>query len=69
MRRLNHLSIALVAIGIATCVLAWLTPMGTTWLLIGVLVAFTGVVKASMVVIWTRIAHMGTDQHRPIDHA
>jgi predicted signal transduction protein with EAL and GGDEF domain len=46
---------------------AALLGMAPLWLLIGILMLITGVVKIVMLQIWTRIARLGTDEHDPIN--
>jgi hypothetical protein len=33
------------------------------WLLTGILLAFAGIVKLTIMLIWTRLAHFGSDKH------
>jgi predicted signal transduction protein with EAL and GGDEF domain len=67
MKYLTMLSWAITALGAVTIMVAALIGMAPLWLLIGILMLITGVVKIVMLQIWTRIARLGTDEHDPIN--
>lgn len=65
MKYLNLTSWAMLLLG-AAIVAAWaIAGLDAMWLLGGVLLAWAGIVKIGIVLIWTRLAHMGTDRHLP----
>lgn len=66
MRHLSITSYALTVVGILI-VLSALVLDVTPWItLSGILLAWAGIVKIAVVLIWTRVAHMETDEHKPI---
>jgi predicted signal transduction protein with EAL and GGDEF domain len=67
MKYLSMLSWAITALGTVTILIAALIGMAPLWLLVGILMLITGVVKIVMLQIWTRIARLGTDEHDPIN--
>lgn len=66
MRHLSIASYALTAIGILIVLFAFVLDLAPWIMLSGVLLAWAGIVKIAVVLIWTRIAHMETDKHKPI---
>ncbi len=65
MHSLKYLSLVLTVIGCAMAGAAWIFDLDQVYILAGVLLAWAGVVKIAVVAIWTRVALMGTDDHRP----
>lgn len=66
MRQLSIASRALTAIGILLMLGALILDLDPWIVLGGALLAWAGVVKIAVVLIWTRIAGMGSDNHKPI---
>jgi ABC-type amino acid transport system permease subunit len=65
---MNHLrltSYAMTLLGLLLALIAAVADVGHAWMLAGILLAWAGIVKIAVVLIWTRIAHMGSDQHSP----
>lgn len=65
---MNHLrltSYAITAVGILLVAVAAVADLGAMWVLSGLLLAWAGLVKIAVVLIWTRIAGLGTDEHTP----
>jgi len=69
MRYLSIASYAITAIGVLIIVVASLLGLDTSIVLAGVLLAWAGIVKIAVVLIWTRVAGMGTNDHKPISDA
>ncbi len=69
MRHLSLSSYALTLIGIALVAVALVMDLEPWILLAGVLLAWAGIVKIAVVVIWTKVAGMDTDKHKPINEA
>lgn len=67
MRYLYIASWAVTAIGVAVTLLGLLAGLDALWLLAGILLLITGIVKFVMLAIWTRLARLGTDEHDPIN--
>jgi hypothetical protein len=65
MHNLKRISWAMTAIGVAVIVLSLSIDLDPMWLLSGVLLAWAGIVKIVVTLIWTRVAQVGTDEHRP----
>ena len=66
MRFLFLVSLSMTALGILLAVGAKVFGLGDVYLLGGILLAWAGLVKIGVVQLWTRVANMGSDQHRPI---
>ncbi|MDQ3540161.1 MAG: hypothetical protein M3440_05690 [Chloroflexota bacterium] len=66
MRHLTIASYALTAIGVLLLLVASIMSLDTSIVLAGVLLAWAGIVKIAVVLIWTRIAGMETKDHKPI---
>lgn len=67
MRYLYITSWAIIAIGVAVTLIGLVTSLDALWLLAGILLLITGIVKFVMLAIWTRIARLDTDEHDPIN--
>lgn len=65
MKHLRTLSWAITILGILLIAGSQVLNMGLTWLLAGALLTWAGMVKIIVVLIWTKVAHLGTDEHRP----
>ena len=65
MKHLQLVSYAMTALGVLLAIAAGLLGLGAMWLLTGILLAWAGIVKIAVVLIWTKLAHLGTDQHSP----
>jgi hypothetical protein len=66
MRQLQRISWAMTLIGIAIVLISVVADLQSHWLLTGLLLAWAGIVKIAVTLIWTRVARMGTDDHQPI---
>ena len=67
MRYLNMTAWAITALGAALTLIGMVIGLDALWLLAGLLLVITGIVKIVMLMIWTRIARLGTDEHDPIN--
>lgn len=67
LRYLTVTSWGMTILGVLAIASAALFDIDPVWMLLGIMLLLAGVVKLGMMLIWTRIAKMGTDQHRPID--
>lgn len=66
MRHLRHTSYGMTVFGVGTLGAASAFDLGATIQLIGLLLAWAGVVKIIVVHLWTHVAHLGTDRHDPV---
>lgn len=57
MRHLRSVSLLLVVAGLLLVVAARLLPLGATWLLTGLLLAWAGIVKLVVVYLWRGVAN------------
>lgn len=67
MRYLSITAWAITALGAATTLVGLVLSLDALWVLAGILLVITGIVKIVMLRIWTRLARLGTDQHDPIN--
>lgn len=67
MKNLTITAWAITAVGAVMTLVAALASLDALWLLAGILLVITGIVKIVMLMIWTRIARLGTDDHDPIN--
>lgn len=67
MRHLAIASYALTGIGILLVLIAVAMSLAPWVVLGGVLLAWAGIIKIAVVVIWAKVAGMETDKHRPIN--
>ena len=67
MRYLNMTAWAITALGAALTLIGMVLGLDALWLLAGLLLVITGILKIVMLMIWTRIARLGTDEHDPIN--
>ena len=65
MKHLNIASWAITALGLLAIIASAVLDLNAMWLLAGILLTWAGIVKIIVVLIWTRLARMGTDRHRP----
>ena len=66
MRKLLYLSLAMTVAGVLLIAAASASDLGTGLELAGLLLVWAGIVKVAVVMLWTRVAGLGSDQHRPI---
>jgi len=67
LRYLTVTSWGMTILGVLAIVAAAMLDIDPVWMLLGIMLLLASVVKLGMMLIWTRVAKMGTDQHRPID--
>jgi peptidoglycan biosynthesis protein MviN/MurJ (putative lipid II flippase) len=67
LRYLTVTSWGMTILGVLAIVAAAMLDIDPVWMLLGIMLLLAGVLKLGMMLIWTRVAKMGTDQHRPID--
>lgn len=65
MKYLNLTSWLMTILGILACIAYAVLGLDTVWLLGGVLLTWAGIIKIAVVLIWTKLAHLGTDRHSP----
>ncbi len=56
---------AITALGLLMAAAALLLSLDQVWLLAGIMLIWAGIVKIVVVLIWDRIAHLGTNDHQP----
>ena len=66
MRYLRYVSWVLVGLGLLAIVAAPLFDLGEVVTLAGIMLILAGVVKIVVVYIWTNLAGLGTDRHKPV---
>lgn len=67
MKYIRILSWAMTFLGILLIAATPTLDLSPTWLLTGVLLTWAGIVKIIVVLIWTYLARLGTDEHQPED--
>lgn len=67
MHNLGIVSNILTIIGIGVAIGSRAFSWNDMWTLAGVMLVLLGIVKLIMVLIWTRVAHLDDDRHRPIE--
>ena len=63
MRRLNRLSYAIVALGVATIVAAVAGDRSPVWTLVGLMLLVAGLVKVAVVLLWRFVAQLEEPIH------
>jgi len=66
MQSLLRLSLVIAVCGAIILAAALLFDPGVTTQLIGLLLLWAGMVKVAVVLLWTRLAGLGTNRHTPI---
>ncbi len=66
MHYLRLTSYGIAILGFVTLVASIAFNLGATYQLAGLMLALAGVVKIVVVYLWTHIANLGSDQHKPI---
>lgn len=66
MKHLSWLSYFVLLLGIAWIIVAWLFVSDRIWITPGVFLIVSGIVKIVAVNVMTRVAKLGTDDHKPI---
>lgn len=69
LRYLTITSWGMTILGIIAIAAAAFLSVDPVWMLLGIMLLMAGIVKIGMMLVWTRIAKMGTDEHSPIDAA
>lgn len=67
LKHLTTISWAITVLGVLVTLAASLSGLSPLWMLVGIFLIIAGVVKLGMLLIWTRLAKLGTDEHSPID--
>ena len=67
MKHLYTTAWTITALGAAVTLVALVATIDALWLLGGILLVITGIVKLVMLAIWARVARLGTDEHDPIN--
>lgn len=67
MKKLNIAAWTITLLGVAITAVAGLFSLDALWMMAGILLILTGIVKVVMLLIWTRLAKLGTDEHDPIN--
>lgn len=65
MKYVRYSSWGMTLLGMACIALTAVLGLDLMWLLTGILLAFAGIVKLTVLLIWTRLAHLGTEHHVP----
>lgn len=65
MKYLHLTSWTMTILGLLACLAYAALDLDAIWLVGGIFLTWAGVVKIAVVLIWTRIAHLGTDRHTP----
>lgn len=65
MHHLQRISVAMAVVGVALVAIALIANLAALWTLTGLLLAWAGIVKIVITLVWSRVAHMGTDDHQP----
>ena len=66
MRHLRRLSWLMLAAGVIVTVAGIVFSLGHVVTLTGLMLAWAGIVKVIVVLLWTNVAGLGTDRHDPI---
>lgn len=67
LRYLRYTSWGMIILGILAIASATLLSVDPVWMILGIMLLLAGVVKVGSLLIFTRIAKLGTDEHKPID--
>lgn len=65
MKHLKLTSLLITVLGFAGAVIAGVFNLEPMWFLGGVMLAWAGIVKIVVVLIWTKLAKLGTEEHAP----
>ncbi len=65
MKHLHSASWGITALGLLAIIAAVVLDLDAMWLMGGILLTWAGIVKIIVVLIWTRIAGIGSDRHLP----
>ena len=66
MRHLRRLSWLMMAAGVVLTIVAIALSLSPVVTLTGLMLAWAGIVKVIVVLLWTNVAGLGTDRHDPI---
>ena len=65
MKHLHTASWGITCLGLLAIIAAAVFDLDTMWLMGGVLLTWAGIVKIIVVLIWTRVARIESDDHLP----
>jgi hypothetical protein len=65
MKHLHTASWGITALGLLAIIATAVLGLDTMWLMGGILLTWAGIVKIIVVLIWTRVARIGSDHHLP----
>lgn len=66
MKHLHLMSLGVLALGVVWLIVAWIAGVDRIWLLPGIFLIISGVIKIVAVQLMVRVAKLGTDEHKPI---
>lgn len=66
MRHLMMISVGFVLLGFVWMLVIWSSTIDSIWLIPGVFLIISGIIKMVTVQVWIRVAKLGTDEHKPI---
>lgn len=66
MKHLMWIAISFIAIGLVWSGIVLASSMDSIWVIPGVFLVISGIVKSIAVQVWIRVAKLGTDEHKPI---
>lgn len=66
MKHLTWMSVGVLVLGIVWCLIAWFASADRIWIIPGIFLIISGIVKTISVLVMTRVAKLGTDEHKPI---
>lgn len=66
MKHLMWVAMSFVALGLVWIGIVLASSMDSIWVIPGIFLVISGIVKIVAVQIWIRVAKLGTDEHKPI---
>lgn len=66
MKHLMFVALSFVVFGLIWMAVVWSIELDNIWMLPGIFLIISGIIKSVAVQIWVRVAKLGTDEHKPI---
>lgn len=66
MKHLMFVALSFIVLGLIWMAVVWSIELDNIWMLPGIFLIISGIIKSVAVQIWVRVAKLGTDEHKPI---
>lgn len=66
MKHLMFVALSFIVLGAIWMAVVWLIDLDNIWMVPGIFLIISGIIKSVAVQVWIRVAKIGTNEHKPI---